>query len=360
MDYKQTLTWKEINQTPYIIDDVRSANEETMRELVKAIKKSGLTNFVAAARGASNNAVTYFKYLLEVMSNYTVGLSAPSIVTLYRGKINYANSIVLGCSQSGLAEDVLEVVRKGNDQGALTVAVTNDPESPLAKEAKFHLYLNAGEVKSFVATKTFNAELYVLLWLVAELSGNKNDLFYLKHLKLDLQEVMVEIDAFTDKFADQFKDMQSGFVLSRGITYPIALEASLLLQETCYMQVKGYPGSEFYHGPLAVVSDKTPVIIYCAKNTGDEEIQSIIRADQIKCIEKVMTLKAPVLLVTNDSMLSGIFRRCNDVFLHFHVPEEFAIFAFAIFAQMLACKISCKLGYNPDEPRALEKTTITK
>ncbi|MBE7087433.1 MAG: SIS domain-containing protein [Clostridiales bacterium] len=360
MDYKQTSTWKEINETPKIIGGIHAENSAVMKELVKAVKHSKITNFVAAARGSSNHAITYFKYLLEVMSNYTVGLSAPSIVTLYRGKINYSNSIVIGCSQSGMAEDVLEVIKKGNDQGAITIAVTNNIDSPIAKLAKFHLYCNAGEEVSFIATKSFSAELYLLLWLAAELSGLKNDVFFLKHLKYDIEQVLPQIDKMTDKYAEKFKDMQGGFVLSRGLTYPIALETALLMQETCYMQFKGYAGSDFYHGPMAAVGAHTPIIIFCAKNDGDEEIQSIIRADQIKCVEKVLSLSAPVLLVTNDMMLTGRFKRCNDVLLDFNVPEEFAIFAFALFAQMLACKMSCLIGNNPDTPRAIEKTTITK
>ncbi len=360
MNYQDTVTWKEINETPHIVDEIRSANADTMKALVKAVKASRINNFIAAARGSSNNAVTYFKYLLEVMSNYTVGLSAPSIVTLYRGKINYSNSIILGCSQSGVAEDVLEVVRRGNDQGAITVGVTNNPDSPLAKESKFTLYINANEEKGFIATKTFNAELYILLWLAAELSGNKDDTFFLKHLKLDLEQVIPEIDALTDTYCEMFKDAQNAYVLSRGLTYPIALQSALTLQTTCSMQVGGFAGSEFYHGPLAAVGTDTPVIIYCAKNTGDEEIQSIIRADQIRCVEKVLSLRAPVLVVTNDSMITGRYSRCKYAFLNFNLPEEFSVFAFAIFAQMLACKISCRMGLNPDEPRAVEKNTIGK
>ena len=358
--FSDTFTWKEINETPKVIGSIHQTNEQVMKELVKAVKQSKITNFVAAARGSSNHAVTYFKYLLEVMSNYTVGLSAPSIVTLYRGKINYANSIVIGCSQSGMAEDVLEVVKKGNDQGAITIAVTNNLESPLAKIAKYHLYCNAGEQQSYIATKSFSAELYLLLWLAAEISGLKNDVFFLKHLKYDIEQVLPQIDKLTDTYAQKFKDMESGFVISRGLTYPIALESSLLLQETSYKQVKGYAGSEFFHGPLAMVGENTPVIIFCAKNNDDDEIQSIIRADQIKCVEKVLSLNAPVLLVTNDMMLTNRFRRCNDVLLDFNLPEEFAIFAFALFSQMLACKLACLLGNNPDTPRAVERTTITK
>ncbi len=360
MLYNDTLMWKEINETPRIFSEVQGVNIETMKELVSAIKESKATNFVAAARGTSDHALTFFKYVLEVNSEYTVGLSAPSVITLYKGKINYSNSIVIGCSQSGKAADVLEVIRKGNEQGAITIAVTNDVNSPMAKEAKFHLWCACGEEKSVAATKTFSSQLYILLWLASELACDKEKLAILKNFAKEVENIIPQIDALTTKYAKKFKDMQSGFVLSRGITYPIALEASLKLQETCYIQMKGYAGSDFYHGPMAMVNNQTPVIIYCAENNGDEEMKGLVRADQIKCIEKMLSLKAPVLLVTNDVVLSGKFAKCNDALFNFGFSEEFAMFPFALFAQMLACKISCEIGNNPDAPRALNKVTITK
>lgn len=360
MKYTDTIMWKEINQTPKIFKDIRNDNIEVMQSLVAKIKQSNATNFVAAARGASDHALIYFKYVLEVNSNYTVGLSAPSVLTLYKGKINYANSVVIGCSQSGKAEDVLEVIKKGNEQGAITIGVTNDRNSPIAKNAKYHLYCNAGEKESVVATKTFNAQLYLLMWLAAELSNMKDELFVLKNLDKEIENIMPLIDNLTTVYASKFKDMKSGFVLSRGFTYAIALEASLKLQETCYIPMKGYAGSDFYHGPMVMVNETTPVIIYCAQNCGDDETRCAVRADQIKCVEKMLSLKAPVLLVTNDWLLTGKFKKCNDAFLNFNVPEEFAIFAFALFAQMFALKVSCEIGNNPDAPRVLEKVTITK
>ena len=124
--------------------------------------------------------------------------------------------------------------------------------------------------------------------------------------------------------------------------------------------MKGYAGSDFYHGPMAMVNENTPVIIYCAENAGDSEMKNLVRSDQIKCIEKMFSLGAPVLLVTNDVVLTGKFLKCNDAFITFSVPEEVCMFAFALFAQMLACKISCLIGNNPDSPRALNKVTITK
>ena len=351
MRYSDTLMWKEITDTPSVFGEIQQANALSMKNLVTEIKQSGKTNFVAAARGTSDNALIFFKYVIEINSQYTVGLSAPSVVTLYRGKINYSNSIVIGCSQSGKSSDVLEVIRKGNEQGAITIAVTNDNESPIAKEARHHLYLNAGVEKCLSATKTFNAQLFVMLWLAAELSDNKEDLLHIKNLKQEIEKVLPEIDVLTTKYADKFKDMKSGFVLSRGLTYAVALEASLKLQETCSIQMKGYAGSDFYYGPMAMVNETTPVIIYCAKNNGEQELQNLVRSDQIKCIEKMISLKAPVLLVTNDVVLTGKFVKCNDALINFGVPEEICMFAFTFFAQMFACKISCGLGINPDEPR---------
>ena len=360
MNFYDTLMWKEINSTPEILPKILEKNKDVMSDLVKAIKDSKIKNFVAAARGSSNNAITYFKYVLEVLTDYTVGLSAPSIITLYRGKINYSSSIVLGCSQSGMAEDVLEVIKKGNEQGAITVAITNNADSPIAKAAKYHIDICAGKEESVIATKSFCAELFTLIWLATKLSGNKENLLTLKHLNYDIKTVLPQLDKLTDVYSEKYRDTKDCFVLSRGFTYPVALETSLLLQETCYIQASGYAGSEFYHGPIASVNNNTPVIIYCAKNDMDEEMQTIIRADQVQMVEKMLNLNAKVLLVTNDLVLTGRFRRSDDALINFSVPEEFAIFAFTIFAQMLSCKISCLLGNNPDNPRELENTIVTK
>lgn len=294
MDYKQTLMWKEINQVPEIFSRILKNNSETMANLCEAIKSGTATNFVAAARGSSDHALVYFKYLLEINSNYTVGLSAPSVITIYKGKVNYQNSIVIGCSESGMAEDVLQVIRKANEQGAITIGVTNNQESPIAKEAKYHLYCSAGVEEGVIATKTFIAELYLLLWLAMEISDKRAHLKVMKELPKGYKLLSEQIDDLSTKYAEKFKDMTNAFVLSRGLVYPVALQTELLLQQTCYLNAKGSAGSDFYHGPMAMVNKDTPVIIYCAKGSDveDEELQSILRADQIRLIEKMLLMKA--------------------------------------------------------------------
>lgn len=360
MLYKDTLMWKEISETPEIFAKEKQANYNVIKKLVSEIKESGIKNFVAAARGTSDHALIYFKYILETFSEYTVGLSAPSVVTMYDGKVNYKNSIVIGCSQSGKAEDVLEVLKRANSQNAITIAVTNDDNSPMAKTAKYHLFCSAGEEKSVAATKTFSAELFALLMLASELSDSAILKNSVEFVETDIKAIFGNVDKVTTAIADKFSQMKSGFVLSRGITFAIAMEATLKLQETCYIQMKGYAGSDFYHGPMAMVNDKTPVFIYCAKSSYSIETEKLVRADQQKCIDKMVSLGAPVIVVTNDKVLSDSVQGADIAFLNLDRSEDETMFAFALFAQMLACKISCSIGNNPDCPRALKKVTITK
>lgn len=361
-NYKETLMWKEINETPRIFGEIRCSNHTTMQSLVDELKANPVRGVYASGRGTSDHALIYFKYLTETFAGLPVALAAPSVLTLYNGKLNLKNQLVIGCSQSGKAADVLEIIKRANEQGAITVSVTNDATSPLAKTAKYHLYCNAGEEKSVAATKTFSAQLYLMLWLSANLAGLSEVTDMLDGYTALLPQHVEAIDKITDKIAPNYYNMQSGFVLSRGITYAIALEATLKLQETSYVQMKGYPASDFYHGPMAMVNKGTPVFMYSAKyNFGVPEMGEIVLADEQKCIDKMIELGADVILVTDDEYLKSRYENFATVAL---LPptysEAFTMFDFALFAQMLACKISCGKGRNPDSPRALNKVTITK
>ncbi len=361
MDYKSTLMWKEISETERIFSEIEPANKAVMAEVVKAIKASPATNFVLAGRGTSDHALMYFKYVLEEKTEYTASYAAPSILTIYNGKMSLKNSIVIGCSQSGKAADALEVLRKGNKDGAVTIAITNDENSPMAKEAKYHLFCACGLESSVAATKTFSAQLYLCLWLASEIAGDSADLAKLHGYHSVIGKLFPTIDAQSGVYAEKYKDTFSGFVLSRGITYAIAYEQTLKLQETCYIQMKGYAGSDFYHGPMAMVNAKTPVLIYCAHNEDSAEIEALVREDQIKCVDKMTSLGAPVLVITDDAQISSKYENvCDVAYIPAEYGDRFTIFSFALFAQMLACKISVGIGNNPDAPRALNKITITK
>ena len=362
INYTDTLMWKEINETPKVFSNIIPFNEETINKIVKEIKNKKITNIYAVARGTSDHALIYFKYAVEIMCGIPVALGASSIVTLYNGAINLKDSLVIGCSQSGKAADVLEILKKANSQNGFTVAVTNDTESPMAKEAAYHIYCGAGAEKSVAATKTFNAQLYALLYLAAKMSGNSNIEKVLSVMDKKAENDLPLINNLAGRYAEKYKSMKSGFVLSRGVTYAIALEATLKLQETSYIQMKGYATSDFFHGPMAMVSETTPVIIYAPRyNFTDKSLAENFFNDEVKGIEKMLSLKAPILLVTDDKKLdekySGI---CDTALIPESENEFFSMFNFALFAQMFACRVSCGIGNNPDSPRALNKVTITK
>lgn len=360
MNYLDTIMWKEINETSKAFKNILKNNESKMNKLVEEIKKSGKRTFMLSARGTSDHAMMYFKYMLEIKTDYVAGYVAPSVVTLYGGNVNYKDCVFIGCSQSGMAEDVNENLKLAKSQGAITVSITNNEKSLLAKTAKYHLFCSAGEEVSVAATKTYSAQMFISLWLVALLSGDKKMLEKIYELPDMIEKEKANIDKETSKFASEgLTIMKSGFVLSRGITYSIAYEQALKLQETGYKQMKGYASSDFYHGPMAMVDATTPVIIYSAK--GMKKYLDVIRADQKKCIDKMLSVNGPVFLITDDKQLAKDYEKTAKIaLLNNAFGEEFAIFEFALFAQMLACKVSCGVGNNPDSPRVLKKITITK
>ncbi len=361
MNYLETLMWKELSFASSTFENILKNNEQTIKAIKADIEKSGKKQFMLSARGTSDHAMMYFKYLLETKTEYCAGYVAPSIVTVYNGKVNYGHTVFIGCSQSGMAVDVNESIIRANEQGAITVAITNNTESLMAKTAKYHLFCSAEEEKSVAATKTYSAQLFLSAWLVAELANDGKLLDALKKLPEEVRKLTPSLDLQTTQFAnEELVGMKGGFVLSRGLTYSIAFEQALKLQETAYKQMKGYASSDFYHGPMAMVDKTTPVLFYCAKGM-TSDIAKITFEDQSKSIDKMLSMSAPVYLITDDENIADKYNgKAKVAFIDNSLGEECSIFFFALFAQMFACKVSCAVGNNPDSPRVLNKVTITK
>ncbi len=361
MEYQKTLMWKEIGETPAMLAKLKDRNGESISALVREVKRRGIRNICAVGRGTSDHALIFFKYATEILSGMTVSLGACSVYTLYDGKLDLGGQLVIGCSQSGQAADVLEVLKHAKMQGAVTVGVTNNAESPIADFADYHLFCDAGEEVSVAATKTFSAQLAILLRLAAELAGAEELKAELDGLSEKVSAAMPAYDALTTEFVPAFDGMKSGFLLSRGMTYPIALEGALKLQETSYVQMKGYPISDFYHGPMAMVGEDTPVFVYIPKALSEGRAAEAFEKDGRACIDRMKEIGAKILLVTDDAELAADYA---GKVLTAKLPElgsgALSMFGFALFAQEFACKFSCRIGNNPDSPRALKKVTITK
>lgn len=352
MEQKQTLMWKELSEAPAILEKLRDKNAAVLSGIAQDSKK--ITNIYTAARGTSDHAMLYLKYLTESTLGIPVASGAPSVVTMYGVKMNFKDSLIVACSQSGKAADVMEIVKEANAQGAVTVAITNDETSPLAKLAKYHLCCYAGEEKSVAATKTFTCQLYLAYLLVHALQGESGA----DTIGAFLQENLSLLDGATDDMAREFSSAQECFILSRGITAAIAFECGLKLQEACYIRARAYHSSDFYHGPMAMISEGTKVILYASSRSLSEQFDAPHREDYIKCAEKMEELGADLYIITDDRE-SFKDMKAKKIYVPQAGRESEQVFVFALATQMLACKVSCLKNLNPDSPRALKKVTVT-
>lgn len=341
--------WEEILEQPEVLERCINSNRETIKNIVEAIERKNITSVVIAARGTSDHAGIYGKYIIEYEMGIPVSLSAPSIITIYQKKLDLSNSLVVGLSQSGEAADVLEVIKSANSCGAVTVSVTNNPESPLAAKAKYHLFCNAGLEKSVAATKTCITEMYLLAQLVAEWSGNEDINKELSIISNNISKMFEKKEEIIKKL-ERYRFMDECFVLARGINYPIAMESALKIQETCYVRAKAYATSDFHHGPFAMIQKDMPVIVYAPNGPSLKDVTEMIK--------KLKQSAAEVIVVSNNKEVLDM----GDC--AFEIPQTsndmISPFYNVVIAQMFACGLSLVKGLNPDAPRGLNKVTITR
>jgi glucosamine--fructose-6-phosphate aminotransferase (isomerizing) len=347
---KMTKMLDEIFQQPAVLGGIESANEKTLTTLVEELNARKISHVLLAARGSSDHAAIYGKYLLGVFKGIVSGLAMPSVVTSYNSNPDMSQDLVIGISQSGEAADAIAVLEAANASGAITVAITNNIDSPLAKTAKYHLNCNAGLEKSVAATKTFTAQLYLLALLTAYWSADKKLLGDLRKLPESLKESIKSIDDLAAKTVPQYRYITEGFVLARGFCYPIAMEMALKTQETCYIKMQGHAISDFYHGPMAQVTADVPMIVLAPAGKSFKDSEDVI--------EKIKTIGTQILVITDDKDLAA---KCDhSVLLPALDSEPAAAFLFTVFAQCFAQSLSISKGLNPDSPRLLKKVTITK
>ena len=340
--------WQEIFEQPQVLKRCLKDNDTMMDQVVGEIERRQINNVVIAARGTSDHAGIYGKYIMEYALGLPVALAAPSIVTMYNRDLKLQNSLVIGISQSGKAEDVRAVIDNAKKQGALAITITNDDQSPLAKAADYHLYTNAGLEESVAATKTFTSQMMMLALLVAKWA--KDDAFRkeLCNIPEQMEQVLALADPIIER-VQRYRYMEDCFVLSRGVNYAIALEGSLKIQETTYVRAKGYAISDFHHGPFAMIEDDTPVIVYAPEGPS--------KADAKEMLEKLRSVHAEIIVITNAKDM-------GDDVITFMIPETdndmITPFYNVVWAQMFACQLALAKGHNPDQPRGLKKVTITR
>ncbi len=344
-----SLLLDEICEQPAVLKRLSQNNTLKVRSIAEEYRKRGLDGIYFAARGTSDHACVYAQYLFGITAGIPCALGTPSVITKYGAQLKFGTDLVVGVSQSGRAEDVLEVLRQANGQGCLTVAVTNDEESPMAREAKYHLFCGAGTEKSIAATKTFTAQMFLLALLCAEIADSDELREQLEKISDDTAALLKYAPPALEAKLVRYRYLTNGFILGRGLEYPIALEGALKILETNCLKMKGAAISDFYHGPIAQIAEGDLVIVISGKGpTSDDDRKMIARLHEIG---------AEVFVITNDDEL---YKEEKFGILTPEGGKYTAVFLFAVCVQLFAYELTVIRGVDPNESRVLKKITITK
>lgn len=332
-----------LSQKDLLINSIKN-NDEKLKALAKIIKTQKPSKIIIVARGSSDNACTFFKYYAEIKLGIPVLPFYPSVITAYNSNFNFADSIVIGVSQSGQALDCITVMKEARKQKATVIAITNYDDSNMAKECDIHLNLSVGVENSVAATKTFTSEMLILKGVVDYcLEGKTNE--------VEVEESITDAINNADNIkicAKRLFTSDQIIVLSRGLSLSVANEIALKLQETSYINARSYAISDFHHGPFALTNENMKFIIIAVDDKTNK--------DALEIINKIKETKADITLITNDVSMT---KHCDYSIMLKNYGGDSLPFGASVVGQFLALNISLLKNLNPDCPRGLNKVTVT-
>ncbi|MGI6208248.1 MAG: SIS domain-containing protein [Anaerolineae bacterium] len=342
-----TQTKTEILQQPEVLRRVLTENQERAQQCAKAIADRGVKFALIAARGTSDNAATYAKYLWGSVNRMPVALAAPSLYTFYGTPPKLDGALVVGISQSGASTDIVTVLENARSQGALTLGITNELDSPLAHVCEFVLPCLAGPEKAVAATKTYTSQLACIALLSAVLVGDNYRLDELKRVP-DAVARTLELEEQAQASVERYRYMESALVLSRGYNLATAAEVALKIKELTYSHVQAYSTADFMHGPLASVDEGFPVVAIVPTGALYENLVSSLKT--------VKDRQAELLVISDGDEALSLGRVALRVPA---LPEWLSPITNVIPGQWLAHYLAITKGFDPDSPRALSKVTLT-
>ena len=341
----------EIRQQPDVVRRILDEEFHRVEALAAEVKRRKVAYAYVAARGTSDNAALYGKYVLEIQHGLPVALAAPSVFTLYGSYPNLGeNALVLGISQSGAAPDVIEVVRRARESGALTACITNEPDSLLAQTAEYPLFIGAGEEVGVAATKTYTGSLALLALLSTALDESHPE--RLEHLRraADAMEKSLQLDDTIHHLVEKYADMTDCVILGRGFNQATAMELALKLTETCYLSARAYSAADFQHGPIAQVVQGYPCLLFAPDGKAF--------APMAKLAEKLRPQHPALICFAHDAaFLAGSE---TAVRIPSAVAEWVSPLVYIVAGQLFTYWLSLLKGLDPDCPRGLEKVTQTR
>jgi glucosamine--fructose-6-phosphate aminotransferase (isomerizing) len=302
-----------------------------------------------AARGSSDHAALYAKYVWATLGGLPVALAAPSLHTLYAAPPRMSSALVVGVSQSGQSPDIVAVLAEAQRQGRPTMAITNDSASPLAGVADAVIELGVGVERSVAATKTYTAELAVIAALAAAMSGDPQRLKELERLPDALAATLALADAIGAR-AERYRYLDRCVVIGRGYNYATAFELALKLKELTYLMAQPYSSADFRHGPIAATSAGDAALLVMPSGPALDDMLDL--ADELRRMDVE-------LLVISDAR-EALALATTPLPLSLDIPEWLSPLAAALPGQTLALRLALAKGLDPDTPRTIQKVTRTR
>lgn len=341
-----SLLEQEIYSQPEVI--ARLLEQETQRVQQIVAQLPSFSYALIAARGTSDHAATYAKYTWASLAGTPVALATPSLHTLYAAPPRMDDALVVGVSQSGQSPDIVAVLEEGKRQGRPTLAITNDPASPLAAAADHVIDLHAGAERSVAATKTYTAQLTVMALLAATLGGNNERLHELQQIPEAMTRTL-EGAATVAQRAERYRYMDQIVIVGRGYNYATVFELALKLKELTYVMANAYSSADFRHGPIATITEGMPTLLIMP--------QGAAFSDMLSLANELRSRGAELLIASDDSSTQPL--ATSVLPLTATVPEWLSPITAIVPGQLLALHLALAKGFDPDTPRGLRKVTLT-
>ena len=341
MTSEATLMRREILEVPDAVERLLSRGGHDVRTAAAVARDMDPSFLLSVARGSSDHACTYLKYVSELILRRPMASVGPSVKSVYDVDLVAKGALCLSVSQSGMSPDIVRMTGSIAASGGMTVAITNNQGSDLGQVASNTLPIHAGPELSVAATKTFVTSLVAGLWLIAEIKQDADLLTAIHRLPAHLAKAT----ACDWSEAAAAMDGRSLFTLGRGPSWAIANEAALKFKETCLIHAESYSSAEVLHGPVSIVERGFPVIGFAAGDAAESTLAEVADA----MAEKGATVFATTNKLKQANMLS---HTRTD---HWLTDPIAAIVSFYGMVETVARN----RGINPDTPRHLKKVTET-
>lgn len=333
---------EEMDEQADVVERLLIANRAKMRLLAEAA--SSVSHVVVAARGTSDNAARYAQYVWGARNRLSVGLTTPSLFGILAAPPSLTGALVVGISQSGQSPDLVAVLTHARRQERPTVAITNDPNSPLAAAADVVIDLCAGPERAVAATKTYTAQLAAVAACSVAFAGSDEE--ELLALVPPLRAAVVDSARHASAVAG-LVDSDRCVIVGRGFHHATVHEWALKLEELTYLLAQPFSAADFLHGPVAVVEDGFPVLAVVTAGPTESQMRAVVEAMRGRGAHVVT--------------LSDVDDTIGDVVVRLpRVEPWLSPIVAAPYIQHLSRALALARGLDPEAPRGLTKVTRTR